>query len=196
MRSTLLISVILAALVLPLAAQADTTRTVDRFYLHRAPGEGTTCGTDLYLDTVKSPGDAGCTPTFRVQNQLFEDEDIFSLRSSELPLTLDATEDLTGVMAMNGGSGAADFDLVVTVSGTREGEFFPVTLGSAEAHMTLTTLDSDTLEYTIDIDDELDGAVLTALSVTVELKNTIAALGPSHELDGESHITVPVIKER
>lgn len=191
MRSTVLLTLLAVAMVLPLAAQAETVRDTEEFYLHRAAGSGTSCGTDLYLDRFADVGDAGCTPTFRVGNTIFEDSDNFALRASELPLTIDALTNLTGEITMVADPGLADFDLIVTITGTEQGKILPHTLGTGTTHMTLAPTMSDTFAFDFDIDDALDGVVLSGITVNLSFANTFGAGAPSYGLDGASFIEMP-----
>lgn len=189
-RSTaLVLALLLAALVLPTAVQAAPTSQATRFYLHRAAGEGTGCGTDLYMNRVPSPGDSGCTPTFRAAD-IFDDKDDFVLRASELPLVLDADKDLAGQVTMNGNLGVSDFDLVVTVSGTLPDDFVPVQLAQSTTHMTLRPQQTQVHTFSVDIPAEFDNAQFDSLTTTIELRNVVSALGPSVTLNGATHITL------
>lgn len=182
-----------------LAAPEDATART--FYLRN---DGTDCGaaSHPFLAAVAGKTDLGCGyvgggPFGEVFGAAGVDTSKVYITETEMSLTLDASRNVGGkvtitpyVKSGNSGSGVGQVTVDVVASATNAAGD-QLDLGAASTTVTSTPVQSrQEVPINIDIPDALDGADVTGLSLTVNVRGVHVAHGFT-ELNGSSLITVP-----
>lgn len=166
------------------------------FYLR-----GTGCGTteDLWLSITKGTDEYdGCGIIGGLPlNEVLDDPKLLSARDG-LPVKVDGSKPLTGTIRAeswigNGVPGVGQVVVDVAISGTDAGDNF-VDLGSATVQTLNTGTEGVMANFSIDIPDEADGAVLKGLDLAVSVHGAnynSSNLG----MDGDSKFVLPVLDE-
>lgn len=201
MRRTLLFLLVTALVAGSLAfVEEDAEVVVERGAVERLflrwdpPDSGTNCGSNLYLSTVAGTDDVVCTQIYATAV-----ENSFSTRGEET-IRLDALADIEGVIALGPAvgvtHGVAVVDATVRITGiTSDGS---ETLGTHTEELVVTpastAADDVPIEFTMDVDDALDGIELDFVTISVSLDGP-QVMPWDFNLNGESWFDVPALAE-
>ena len=203
MNRKLTLILALALLVSIVGMPAGAAPSQQKLYL-RSNGASACADQVLTLSTRRGGDESVCgyrngAPFGEVYEQTgIDDGTKYFTGTDGLPVTVDATRDVPGTIAVGAylsGVGGGVGKLVLDVELTAVSGNSTVTLGSTTVEQDLDPAkDVHELPFTIDVDDAVNGQELTSLSLGVDVRGLHMGHG-FLTLDGMSHFTLPITVE-